>query len=145
MKKIKYLLCVMASLFFIGCTALNSLLPQKQTEEISLVNSGEERHLFMVNYDKQYAKNVYLNNVQIEPGVPYYVSPGKYWFRFDNIERYRISVMMSGSSGSDDDDFDPPEDRSYQFVKRVIMNEDKVINLEGRRCKIYFQTGKGFK
>lgn len=144
MKKFKYLFCILTSLFFISCTALDSLLPKTSTEEISLVNTGKDRHLFMVNYDKQYVKNIYLANVKIEPGVPYYVSPGKYWFRYDNIEKYRISIMMSGSSG-DEDDFDPPEDRSYQFVKRIYMNEDKVINIEGRRCKLYFQVGKGFK
>lgn len=145
MKKFKYLFCILISLFFIGCTALDSLLPKTSTEEISLMNTGKDRHLFMVNYDKQYVKNIYLANVKIEPGVPYYVSPGKYWFRYDNIEKYRISVMMSGSRGTDDDEFDPPEDRSYQFVKRITMDEDKVINIEGRRCKLNFQIGRGFK
>ena len=53
--------------------------------------------------------------------------------------------MMSGSRGTDDNEFDPPEDRSYQFVKRITMDEDKVINIEGRRCKLNFQVGKGFK
>ena len=143
--KIKYLFCILISVFFIGCSALDALLPQKSTEEISLVNTGEGRYMFMVNYEKQYTKNVYLDNVQIEPGVPYFVKEGKYWFRYDNIEKYRISVMMSGSRGSDEDEFDPPEDRSYQFVKRIIMNEDKVINIEGRRCKLNFQIGRGFK
>ena len=52
---------------------------------------------------------------------------------------------MSGSRGSDEDGFDPPEDRSYQFVKKVVMTEDKVINIEGRRCKLNFQVGRGFK
>ena len=83
MKKFKYLFCILVSLFFISCTALDSLLPKTSTEEISLVNTGKDRHLFMVNYDKQYVKNIYLANVKIEPGVPYYVSPGKYWFRYD--------------------------------------------------------------
>ena len=145
MRKLKYLFCVLISVFFIGCSALDSLLPQKSTDEISLVKSAENKYMFMVNYDKQYAKNVYLDNVQIEPGVPYYVKEGKYWFRYDNIEKYRISVMFSGRGGGDDDDFDPPEDRSYQFVKKVVMNEDKVINIEGRRCRLNFAVGRGFK
>lgn len=145
MKKFKYLFCILISLFFIGCTALDSLLPKTSTEEISLVKSEKNKHLFMVNYEKQYTKNVYLANVKIEPGVPYYIQEGKYWFRYDNIEKYRISIMMSGSGGSDEDEFDPPEDRSYQFVKRITMDEDKVINIEGRRCKLNFQVGRGFK
>lgn len=143
--KFKYLFCILISLFFIGCTALDALLPQKSTDEINLVNDSENRFTFIVNYEKQYTKNVYLNNVKIEPGVPYYVKKGKYWFRFDNIEKYRISVMFSGSRNSSEDDFDPPEDRSYQFVKRVIMDENKTINIEGRHCKINFEIGKGFK
>ena len=54
--------------------------------------------------------------------------------------------MFSGSKGgSDDDDFDGPTDMSYQFVKRINMNEDKVINLEGKSNKIIFVKGKGFK
>ena len=144
MKKIKYLFCVLISLFFIGCSALDTFLPQKSTEEISLIKSEENKYMFMVNYDKRYVKNIFLENVEIQPGVPYYVKEGKYWFRYDNIEKYRISLMFSGGGG-DDDDFDPPEDRSYQFVKRVVMNEDKVINIEGRRCKLNFMVGRGFK
>lgn len=145
MKKFKYMFCILISIFFIGCSALDSLLPQTSTEEISLVQSKENKHLFMVNYEKQYARNVYLDNVKIEPGVPYYVREGKYWFRYDNIERYRISIMLSGRGGGDDDEFDPPEDRSYQFVKRVTMNEDKIIDIEGRRCRLNFAVGRGFK
>ncbi|WP_300359555.1 hypothetical protein [Fusobacterium sp.] len=143
-KNLKFLFCVLISVFFIGCSALDSLLPKTSTEEISLVNKGEGRYIFKVNYDKQYTKNVYLDNVKIEPGVPYFVQEGKYWFRFDNIEKYRISMMFSGSRGVDKDDFDPPQDRSYQFVKRVTVNEDKIIDIQGRKCKINFQVGKGF-
>ncbi len=143
-KNLKYLFCALISVFFIGCSALDSLLPKTSTEEISLVNKGEGRYIFKVNYNKQYTKNVYLDNVKIEPGVSYFVQEGKYWFRFDNIEKYRISMMFSGSRGIDENDFDPPEDRSYQFVKRVTVNEDKIIDIEGRKCKINFQVGKGF-
>lgn len=142
--KLKYLFFILLSVFFIGCTALDSLLPKNSTEEISLVNKGKGRHLFIVNYDKENAKNVFLANVKIEPGVPYYVSEGKYWFRFDNVEKNRIAILFSGS-GSDEDDFDMPENRDYQFVKRITMDEDKIINLEGKRCKIIFQVGRGFK
>ena len=145
MKKIKYFLCVFAMIFFAGCTALDALLPQTSTDEISLVKE-EGRYLFMVNYNEKYAEHMYLDNVQIKSGVPYYVREGKYWFRFDDIEQYRISLMFSGSKGgSDDDDFDGPTDMSYQFVKRINMNEDKIINLEGKSNKIIFVKGKGFK
>ncbi len=145
MKKIKYLLCAFIMIFFSGCTALDALLPQTSTEEISLVKE-EGRYLFMVNYNEKYANHMYLANVQIKPGVPYYVKEGKYWFRFDDVEEYRISLMFSRSSGgSDDEAFDGPTDLSYQFVKRINMNEDKIINLEGKRNKIIFTKGKGFK
>lgn len=143
MKKIKYLLCVLAAIFFTGCTALDTLLPQTSTEEISLVKE-EGRHLFMVNYDEKAVDNMYLANVKIQSGVPYYVKEGKYWFRYDDVARYRISLMFSGG-GSEDTDFDRPEDRSYQFVKRITMDEDKVINIVGKRCKVEFQVGRGFK
>lgn len=145
MRKIKYVLCILAVLFVTGCSALDSLLPQKSTDEISLVKE-EGRYLFMVNYDKKYAEHMYLDNVMIEPGVPYYVKEGKYWFRFDDVEQYKISLLFSRSrGGSDSEAFDGMEDMSYQFVKKVIMNEDKIITLKGKGNKIIFEQGKGFK
>lgn len=146
MKKIKYLFLALISLIFVSCSALDALLPQTSTEEISLVNTGENRYKFVVNYNPKKVKNVFLSNVEIQSGVPYYVKEGKYWFRYDDIDKYRITLALSGSrGGGEDDDFDAPEDRSYQFVKRIWMNEDKVLNIEGKNSRVRFVVGKGFK
>lgn len=142
--KIKYLFFILIVCFFTGCKALDSLLPKDSTEEISFV-AEEGKHLFKVTYDEKYTKQVYLNNVRIVSGKPYYIKEGKYWFRYINQPKYEMSLLFSGSRNNDDKEFDPPEDRSYEVVKRVIMNEDKVLLIEGKKSKIKFQVGKNFK
>lgn len=125
-----------------GCKALDSLLPKDYNNEIAM-EKIEGRYVFQVNYDPQYTKHVYLDNVKIKPGVKYYVKEGKYWFRYIEEEKYRLSLLFSRHSFDDEDDSGSVM-QDYETVRRVIMNEDKTINIEGRRCRIEFQIGTGW-
>lgn len=126
---------------FGGCKALDSLLPKDYNNEIA-VEKVEGRYVFQVNYDPQYTRHVYLDNVKIRPGVKYYVKEGKYWFRYTEEEKYRIALLFSRHSFDDDDSGGVMQD--YETVRRVVMNEDKIINIKGKRCRVEFQVGTGW-
>lgn len=127
---------------FSGCKALDSLLPKDYNNDIA-IQKIEGRYVFQVNYDPHYTKYVYLDNVKIKPGVKYYVKEGKYWFRYVEEEKYRLSLLFTRNSSNDEEDFDGMRENP-ETVRRVIMNEDKVINITGKKCKIEFQIGTGW-
>lgn len=142
-KKVGILLfLILIATSFGGCKALDSLLPKDYNNEIAL-QKIEGRYVFQVNYDPQYTKHVYLDNVKILPGVKYYVKEGKYWFRYLEEEKYRLSLLFTRNSSDDEDDFDGMMENP-ETVRRVIMNEDKIIDIKGRKCKIEFQVGTGW-
>ncbi len=128
---------------FTGCKALDALLPKDYNEEISLEKT-EGRYVFQVNYNPQYVRQVYLDNVRIKPGVRYYVKEGRYWFRYIEEEKYTISLLFSRDSFDDEDHGSSNFLDDYETVRKVIMNEDKIINIEGRKCKVKFEIGTGW-
>ena len=131
---------IFMSTVFTGCKVLDALLPKDYNDEISLENT-KGRYVFQVNYDPQYVRQVYLDNVRIRPGVKYYVKEGKYWFRYIEEEKYTISLLFSRNSFDDEDHGSSNYLNDYETVRRVIMNEDKVINIQGRKCKVNFEIG----
>lgn len=138
------LIIMLLNLSISGCKALDSLLPKEYNQEIGL-EKQEGRYLFQVNYDPQYTRHVYLDNVHIKPGVKYYVKEGKYWFRYTEEEKYRIALLFSRNSFDDDGGGSGGYYNNYETVRRINMVEDKVINIKGNNCRIEFQVGKGWK